>query len=52
MLRALAREIRLYVPSVSTLVFVRELEPTVLRAVGGIWSTGHDIIADMVWRTV
>ncbi|KAF8268534.1 hypothetical protein EI94DRAFT_1144384 [Lactarius quietus] len=51
-LRALAREVHLYIPSVSTLVFVRDLEPIVLRAVGGIWSPGDDIIADTVWRTV
>ncbi|KAH9024820.1 hypothetical protein EDB85DRAFT_1985894 [Lactarius pseudohatsudake] len=51
-LRALARELHLYAPSVSTLLFVRDLEPTVLRAVGGIWSAGGDIIADTVWRTV
>ncbi|KAH8994132.1 hypothetical protein EDB86DRAFT_2926999 [Lactarius hatsudake] len=51
-LRALARELHLYAPSVSTLLFVRDLEPTVLRAVGGIWSAGGDIMADTVWRTV
>ncbi|KAN0131499.1 hypothetical protein V8E53_010607 [Lactarius tabidus] len=51
-LRALARELHLYIPSISTLVFVRDLEPTVLRAVDGIWSPGDDIIADTVWRTV
>ncbi|KAH9059916.1 hypothetical protein EDB87DRAFT_1562642 [Lactarius vividus] len=51
-LRALARELHLYAPSVSTLVFVRDLEPTVLRAVGGIWSAGGDITADTVWRNV
>lgn len=51
-LRALARELHLYVPSVSTLVFVRDLEPTVLRVVGGKWSAGDDIVADTVWRIV
>lgn len=51
-LRALARELHMYIPSISTLVFVRDLEPTVLRAVGGIWTPGDDIIADTVWKTV
>ncbi|KAH9172648.1 hypothetical protein EDB89DRAFT_2114126 [Lactarius sanguifluus] len=44
-LRALARELHLYAPSVSyPLVF--------LRAVGGIWSARGDIMADTVWKTV
>ena len=51
-LRALARELHLYIPSISTLVFVRDLEPIVLRTVGGIWYPGDDINPDTVWRTV
>lgn len=50
--RALARELHMYIPSISTLVFVRDLEPTVLRAVGGIWTPRDDIIAETVWKTV
>ncbi|KAI9436662.1 hypothetical protein H4582DRAFT_2112056 [Lactarius indigo] len=45
-LRALARELHLYAPSS---FYPR---PTVLRAVGGIWSAGDDITADTIWRTV
>ncbi|KAI0262418.1 hypothetical protein BC834DRAFT_891172 [Gloeopeniophorella convolvens] len=51
-LRGLAREIHLYVPSVTTLVFVRDLEPTVLRAADGLWRAADDVVADTVWRVV
>jgi hypothetical protein len=51
-LRGLAREIHLYVPSISTLVFMKDLEPTVLRAVDGLWRLAGDITVDAVWRTV
>jgi hypothetical protein len=51
-LRGLAREIHLYAPSISTLVFMRDLEPTVLRAVDGLWRLAGDISVDTVWRTV
>jgi hypothetical protein len=51
-LRGLARELHLFVPSLVTLVFVRDLEPTVLRAVDGLWHIADNIIADTLWRTV
>ena len=52
-LRGLAREIQLYVPSIAMLVFMRDLEPTVLlRAVDGLWRLSSDITFDTVWRTV
>ena len=51
-LRGLARELHLFVPSLATLIFVRDLEPTVLRAVNGLWHIEDKIIADTVWRTV
>lgn len=51
-LRGLAREIQLYVPSIVMLVFMRDLEPTVLRAVDGLWHLSSDITFDTVWRTV
>lgn len=51
-LRGLAREIQLYVPSVAMLVFMRDLEPTVLRAVDGLWRLLGDSTFDTVWRTV
>ncbi|KAI0247570.1 hypothetical protein BJV78DRAFT_1133017 [Lactifluus subvellereus] len=51
-LRGLARELHLFVPSIVTLVFVRDLEPTVLQAMDGLWQIADNIIADTVWRTV
>ncbi len=51
-LRGLAREIQLYVPSIVVLVFMRDLEPTVLRAVDGVWRLAGDITVDTIWRTV
>jgi len=51
-LRGLAREIHLYVPSIATLVFMKDLEPTVLRAVDGLWRFAGDITVDTVWKTV
>jgi hypothetical protein len=51
-LRGLAREIHLYVPSITTLVFMKDLEPTALRAVDGLWRLAGDITVEMVWRTV
>ena len=51
-LRGLARELHLFVPSIILLVFVRDLEPTVLRVVNGLWHMVDDIIADTIWRTV
>lgn len=51
-LRGLAREIHLYTPSIATLVFMRDLEPTALRAVDGLWRLAGDIGVDTVWRTV
>jgi len=50
--RGLARELRLFVPSVVTVVFVRDLEPTVLRAMNGLWHLRDDVNVDMAWRTV
>lgn len=49
-LRGLAREIQLYVPSIATLVFMRDLEPTVLRAVDKIWRLAGEITVDTIWR--
>ncbi|KAI0292666.1 hypothetical protein B0F90DRAFT_1811921 [Multifurca ochricompacta] len=49
-LRGLARELHLFVPSIVTLIFVRDLEPTVLRAANGLWQVADDIIADTLWR--
>jgi hypothetical protein len=51
-LRGLAREIQLYVPSIAVLVFMRDLDPTVLRAVDGVWRSAGDITVDTIWRTV
>jgi len=51
-LRGLAREIQLYVPSITMLVFMRDLEPMVLRVVDGLWRLSSDITFDTVWRTV
>jgi hypothetical protein len=51
-LRGLAREIQLYVPSIAMLVFMRDLEPTVLRVVDGLWRLSSDTTVDRVWRTV
>ena len=51
-LRGLAREIQLYVPSIAMLVFMKDLEPTVLGAVDGLWRLSSDIAFDTVWRTV
>jgi F-box-like len=51
-LRGLARELHLFVPSIVTVVFVRDLEPTVLRAVDGLWQIADNIIADTMWRSV
>ena len=51
-LRGLARELHLFVPSIATLVFMRDLEPTVLRTVDGIWHLTDDILVDTVWRTI
>ncbi|KAH9968357.1 hypothetical protein BGW80DRAFT_1339345 [Lactifluus volemus] len=51
-LRGLARELHLFVPSITTVVIVRDLEPTVLRAVDGLWQIADNIIADTVWRSV
>ena len=51
-LRGLAREIRLYAPSIATLVFMRDLEPTVLRAADGVWHLAGDIAVDTIWRAV
>ena len=34
------------------LVFMRDLEPTVLRVVDGLWRLLGDIAVDTVWRTV
>ena len=51
-LRGLARELNLFVPSIVTLVFVRDLEPTVLQAMDGLWHIVDNIIADTVWRIV
>ena len=51
-LRGLARELHLFVPSISLLVFVRDLEPTVLRFTDGIWRMTDDITVDTVWRAV
>ena len=51
-LRGLAREIRLYAPSIATLVFMRDLEPTVLRAADGVWRLAGDIAVDTIWRAV
>lgn len=51
-LRGLAREIQLYVPSIAMLVFMRDLEPTVLGAVNGLWRLSGDNTFDTVWRTV
>jgi len=49
--RGLARELGLFVPSVVTVVFVRDLEPTVLRAINGLWHLTDDVDVDMAWRT-
>lgn len=51
-LRGLARELHLFVPSIATVVFVRDLEPTVLRAVDGLWQIADSTIADTLWRSV
>jgi len=51
-LRGLAREFQIYVPSIAVLVFMRDLEPTVLRAVDGLWHLTGDITVDTVWKTV
>ena len=51
-LRGLGREIHLFVPSISLLVFVRDLEPTVLRFADGTWRMTDNIIVDTVWRAV
>jgi hypothetical protein len=51
-LRGLARELHLFVPSIVTLVFMRDLEPTVLQTIDGLWYIADNIIADTVWRIV
>ena len=51
-LRGLAREFQLYVPSIAVLVFMRDLEPTALQAVDGLWHLAGDIAVDTIWRTV
>jgi hypothetical protein len=51
-LRGLARELHLFVPSITLLVFVRDLEPTVLRVVDGQWRLTSEVVVDTIWRNV
>jgi hypothetical protein len=50
--RALAGELRLYVPSVVSVVFVNEFERTVVRVVRGVGMVKVDVDTGVLWREV
>jgi len=49
-LRALASELRLYAPTVMAVTFLNDLDQTVMRLVGGIWTEDIDSNPDGLWR--
>lgn len=51
-LRAVAYEVRLYCPTVATIVFVYEFERHLVRVVGGLAVYDEDAVAENLWREV
>ncbi|KAI0312255.1 hypothetical protein OF83DRAFT_1087139 [Amylostereum chailletii] len=51
-MRALASELHIYCPSVTAIIFLHDLEPTIVRIVNGIWRVDHDVVPDTLWRDV
>jgi hypothetical protein len=52
-LRSLSRELRLYAAAVSTVIFLVDLEQTVVRRTTcGRWVVGDDVNPDTLWRDV
>ena len=52
--RALAKELRLYCPSVTSVVFVLDFERTLVTIVNGAFTVdmGIDTGADLLWREI
>ncbi|THH19501.1 hypothetical protein EW146_g1676 [Bondarzewia mesenterica] len=49
--RALASELHLYCPSITTVIFMYEFEPMVMRAVNGLWRVAdEEFNPDTLWR--
>lgn len=49
--RALARELNLYCPTITTVVFIHEFDPMAMRAADGVWQVAdEEINFDTLWR--
>ena len=49
-LRALTFELRIYCPTVSTIIFVYDFDRVVTRVTDNICSLDHEALVDTLWR--
>ena len=48
--RALASELRLYCPTITSVVFVLDFERTLVTITNGVCTVNHDAGTDLLWR--